>query len=221
MPIPVPFVKETAASTAVDFTTTLDFGFPRLPQAIEMPDGGTLVIEDGSGTERTFTDLPSGWRGVLEIRKIKVGTTQKSRVYSSAQAAMVASVPTSIEPSQLAGVAADTNGLAAVFQLRKVFAAGVTGAADDVTVLASAPFAFDILDAFVIVDDAKTSETVTLRTATGGGGSALTSALSVNATGRVRDASTALASVSAAGALYLRRSDRDCGGVLVLVCAKP
>lgn len=221
MPDRIPFAREIAASTAVDFTTTLDFGFPRLPQAIEMPDGGTLVFTDGSGTSRTFSDLPSGWRGVFEIRALSASTTQKCRVYSSAAAAQVASVPTSIEPSQLAGVAADASGLAAVFQIRKAFTAGVTGAADDVTVLASAPFAFDILDSYVIVDDAKTSETVTLRTATGGGGSALSSAMSVNATGRVRDASTSIPQVSAAGAIYLRRSDRDCGGVVVLICAKP
>lgn len=216
----LPFAREIAASTAVDFATTLDNGFPRLPQAIEMPDGGTLVFTDGANTERTFADLPAGWRAAMEIRAISASTTAKCRVYSSAAAAQVTSVPTSIGPSQLAGIATDPDGFAPMMVLSKVFTAGTTGSADDVTVLEDAPFAFKILDSYVIVDDAKTSETVTLRSATGGGGSALSSAMSVNATGRVQDASTSIPSVAVAGNIYLRRSDRDCGGVVVLLCAK-
>jgi len=203
----------------VVFSTTLDGGQPRLPKWFELPDGGTIVFHDGTGTSVEYTDCPAGYRAAVEIRKI-VSCTGRVRVGTNPMHAQAPSVPSSIGLSQLAGIAADPDGIAPMFVLTKAFTAGTTGTADDVTVLEAAPFAFKIVDSYVIVDDAKTSETVTLRSATGGGGSALSSAMSVNATGRVRDASTSIPSVAADSAIYLRRSDRDCGGVVVLLCAK-
>jgi hypothetical protein len=216
-----PFARQIAAATAVDFTATFDNGFPLLPQAIEVIDGGTLVFTDGTGTQRTFTNLPAGWSLATEIRALSASTNTAVRVASNANAFSAPRPDQDIGPSRMAGVAEDAKGLAGVFHLRKDFTAGTTGSADDVTVLDSALFAFDILDAYVIVSTAKNSQTVTLRTATGGGGAALSSDMSVGSTGRVRNAGTSIPQVAANGAIYLRRSDRDCAGTVVLLCARP
>lgn len=124
----------------------------------------------------------------------------------------------SVAPAELAAL--DADGIGPLFVIRKAFTAGTTGSADDVEVLAEAAFDFRIIDSFICVSTAKSANTVQLRSASGGGGSALSSAMSVGSTGRVRDASTASVTVSAEGAIYLRRSDRDCAGEVFLICAK-
>lgn len=219
MPPVVPFAREIAASTAVDFSAVLQNGHPQLPEWFEMPDGGNITFVDGTGTSRSFTDLPAGYRAPIQMRSLTTAT-QKVRVGAGGAMGESPSVPSSIRVSQLAGAGVDADALAPMFTLRVAFSAGTTGSADDVTVLDAAPFAFRILDSFVIVTTAKSTQTVTLRSATSGGGSALSSAMSVGSTGRVRDASTASSTVAVDGAIYLRRSDRDCAGEVVLLCQK-
>jgi hypothetical protein len=102
---------------------------------------------------------------------------------------------------------------------RKVFTAGVTGAADDVEIFnANCPYKVRIVDVIMCVTTAKGSATLTLRDTAGGSGTALTSDLSVNATGKVRDAGVATGSptVAANGSVYARRSDRACAGELFI-----
>lgn len=204
----------------VDFAATLVLGQPQLPEWFEMPNGGTIVFLDGSGTSVTYSSLPAGARYAVQIRKI-VSATDVVRVGTNPMTALSPSVPSSILPSQLAGAASDTLGMAAVIMHRVAFTAGTTGSADDVTVLASAPFGFRIVDVILMISTAKGGATATLRTATGGGGSALSDALSVASTGVVRNASlTASPTVAAAGAIYMRRSDRACAGEVILLLAK-
>lgn len=204
----------------VDFAATLVLGAPQLPEMFEAPDGGDVSFKDGSNVTVTYTDLPAGYRAAVQVRKL-LSSTGRVRVATNPMNAQVPSVPTSILPSQVAGIAADPNGIAAMMILRVPFTAATTGSADDVTVLASAPFAFRILDTFIYVSTAKGSATATLRSAAAGAGSALSDALSVNGTGVVRNtALTTSKTVAAEGALYLRRSDRDCAGELVLLIAK-
>lgn len=122
----------------------------------------------------------------------------------------------------VAGPAVDSAGLGDLMVIRKAFTAGVTGTADDVTIYSAAvPCGMRIVDAMIYVSTAKAGATVTLRSATGGGGSALSDDLSVAATGVVRNATlTATTTLSSGGTLVLRRSDRACAGEVVIFCQK-
>lgn len=215
----VPFARQlTAVASPVVFSDTVVNGDAQLPEWFEMPAGGSITFKDGTGTSRTFSDVPAGKAYAIQLREI-TSSTAIVRVGTNPLNAMAPSAPTAIAASQLG--APDAYGFAVDLTLRVAFTAATTGSADDVTILASAPFGFRILDAMLYVSTAKGSATVTLRSATGGGGSALSDDLSVNATGVVRNASlTASPTVAAAGALYLRRSDRACAGELILRCIK-
>jgi hypothetical protein len=69
------------------------------------------------------------------------------------------------------------------------------------------PVKFRILDVFVDVTTANGSETLTLRDAILGGGNAMSSALSLAATGRVREAApTATTVLAQGGNIFLRRN---------------
>lgn len=118
----------------------------------------------------------------------------------------------SVDPDLLAVV--DASGLAVPLVLRTTYAAGAAGTADDVTVLLSAPFSFLILDAWARTSTAIAASTVTLRSATGGGGSALTSDLSTAALGVDRNNANQPHTVAAGSNLYLRRSDRGVSGAI-------
>jgi hypothetical protein len=116
----------------------------------------------------------------------------------------------------------DSMGVSDLLVLRKAFTAGTTGSADDVAVALAVPFGFRIVDVKLVVLTVKAAATVTLRTATAGGGSALSEALSVATAGYVRlgTASTATTTVAAGGNVYLRRSDRACAGELLIELIK-
>jgi hypothetical protein len=123
--------------------------------------------------------------------------------------------------AEATGNAASAVQIGAEFTIRKTFAALVTGQADDVTLYAAAaPFKFRILDVVAKVSAAVALSTLTLRTATGGGGSALSSDLSSATTGTKRDDATASATVAAAGSVYLRRSDRAVAGEVIITCVR-
>lgn len=114
---------------------------------------------------------------------------------------------------------ADADLIGGLLVLRKALtASGATGAADDVTVIASLPFKVRIIDAFMLTSTAAAgSSTAALRTATAGGGTKLTGDMATDAAGISRPAGTtptSTSTVAAAGALYLRRSDRAQVGTL-------
>lgn len=101
------------------------------------------------------------------------------------------------------------------------FAAAAAGTADDVTVFSStAPFNFRILESWLVTSTAITSSTVQARTATGGLGSALSTAMSSTVTGKTSDNSTATATVSSGGSVFLRRSDRGVAGEFFAMCVR-
>jgi len=93
-------------------------------------------------------------------------------------------------------------------------AAGAGGSADDVTVFnATVPTKVRVADCFLITTTNVASATVTVRDASGGGGNALSSALSANATGTARNNLTAATkTVAQSGSMYLRRSDSGVAG---------
>lgn len=94
------------------------------------------------------------------------------------------------------------------------------GSPDDVEIFnANVPFNLVIKDAFFICLTAVVGATCTLRSATGGGGSALSSALSAGAIGTSRNNLTTIMPLVVSGtSIYVRRSDANTGGQLVMTC---
>ena len=115
----------------------------------------------------------------------------------------------------------NAQGLASPRTIRKAFSAGGGGSPDDVTIYnANAPLGFRILDAFVFVSTAVAASSVTLRTASGGGGSAVSDSFSSAATGSVRLSTTSSTNTIAQdGSLFLRRSDSGVAGEVILLVA--
>jgi hypothetical protein len=101
------------------------------------------------------------------------------------------------------------------------FAAGAGGSADDVSIFTSnAPFNFRILEVIVYTTTAVASSTVTLRSATGGLGSALSSAISTTVAGQTSNNNTATTTVASASSLIVRRSDSGVAGEVVIFAVK-
>lgn len=96
-------------------------------------------------------------------------------------------------------------------------AAGAGGSADDVTIFnAACPFKIRVLDSrFICTAGAAGGRTVTIRSASAGGGSALSDAFSCAATNTMaRNAGVPTSTVSKAGSMFLRRSDSAIAGEL-------
>lgn len=114
----------------------------------------------------------------------------------------------------------DASGLSPLWVIRKTFAAGAAGSADDVTVLAAAPFAMRVLSARVVVSTVIAAATCQLRTATAGGGSALSGLVLCTLAGPIDELDatfTATASVAAGAPIYMRRSDRGVAGEYIVI----
>ena len=127
-------------------------------------------------------------------------------------------------PSCVGRIASD---LALPFTLYKAFAAGVTGAADDVQVLASADFAFRILRVEPIIETGVAASTGVLRTAIGGGGSPLSSTFDTSAHPNTPSAPPVAAgawvkttTVVASGGIYWRRSNDNIKGELIITALR-
>lgn len=107
------------------------------------------------------------------------------------------------------------------FLITQSLTGGVAGTADDVTIYnANAPFAFRILDCWAILNAAVGGSTIQLRDTAGGGGSALSSALSSAATGTVRNNDTSSRAVAANGSVFVRRSDRSVAGRIIILALR-
>jgi len=92
-----------------------------------------------------------------------------------------------------------------------VIRAAVAASAQDVTIFPTAgtPLKCRLLDVWCNVSTGNASETLTVRDASGGGGNALSSAISLASTGKVRDAGTAsttLTVLAAGSQIYCRRN---------------
>lgn len=107
-----------------------------------------------------------------------------------------------------------------VFGPVHVISKAFIAADQDTTLFAAAtgaPCKFRLLDVFVDISTGNASETLTLRDTTGGAGNALSSAITLAATGRVREAApTATATIAAGGNVFLRRNTTVGVGRLVV-----
>lgn len=115
-------------------------------------------------------------------------------------------------------MASDSYGLGPVFAIRKAFATtGSSSAADVVLWNAECPFAVRVLDVLAFVSGAVSATTVTLRDATGGGGTALSNAISTAALGTVRGSTNTTGVVAQGGSLVLRKSNGTVAGEVVVL----
>lgn len=120
-------------------------------------------------------------------------------------------------------LAAESNGVAPVFVLRIPITAGTPGSPGDVAGSA-APAACRIIDRWADVTTAIGASTLTVRSATGGGGNTLSGSISSDTVAEgVRAASGAVSAQStlAAGAIpQVRCSDRGVAGTVYLLCER-
>lgn len=122
-----------------------------------------------------------------------------------------------IVPSKL--VASLTFGVP--FFITQALTGGVAGSADDVTIYnANAPFAFRILDCWLIFSVGVVGSTVQLRDTAGGGGGVLSSALASVTPGTSRNNDTSTRAVAANGSVFVRRSDRSVAGRIIIAALR-
>lgn len=115
----------------------------------------------------------------------------------------------------------DAAGKSALVVIRNTFAAGVPGAADDVSIYNADSPALRIVDTVVFISTGIALSIVTLRDTAGGGGNALSDDLAAATIGVRRNVLlTATGTIPAGGTLVLRRSDRGVAGE-VIVYAQP
>jgi hypothetical protein len=119
-----------------------------------------------------------------------------------------------------ANLAPEASALAVPFVVRKSYSAGAAGTADDVTVLASAPFDFRIVDVILKTSVEIAATSARLRSATGGGGVVLSSVLSTATLATARENGTVTKAVAEGGAVFLRRDDRGVAGEVILLCER-
>lgn len=180
---------------------------------IDRRSSGTAVgsfLED-SGTTTTSIRNPEGIASVLPFASRSLFYYFNGRWRSCPAALAVA-------PRNLAVSASN---IAVPFSIRVSCTAGTPGSADDVTIYnANAPFAFRILDVIWLDSTAIALSTVQLRDTSGGGGAALSSALTAAVTGTARNNDTATRTVAANGSVFLRRSDRGVAGEILIVAVR-
>lgn len=137
---------------------------------------------------------------------------------------MVNGQATSSPVTPSANASVDADGLAPALVLRKSFASGGGGSPDDVIIYnANAPFGFRILSRQIIVTTAVALSTMQLRSASGGGGSALSDAMSAAAAGLILDLNLIVIgtqTVATNGSIFLRRSDSGIAGEIIITLQK-
>jgi hypothetical protein len=121
-------------------------------------------------------------------------------------------------PPRTLGSEGNADGIFAVLQL---IPAGAGGSPDDVTVpITSVASDIQVIDSSFDVDTAVALSTGQLRSASGGGGSPITSAFDCSITGRRRDNDLSYLAITDGGSSFFRRSDSGIAGSLVLICKK-
>lgn len=127
----------------------------------------------------------------------------------------------SISPAKTAVI---DSGIANTFAIYSSFVAGAGGSADDVTVYnANAPFAFRILKTHVYISTAVGGSSIQARSASGGGGSALSTLFAADVATEspvLTTPITATQTVAANGSLFIRRSDSGIAGEFVFLCLR-
>lgn len=118
---------------------------------------------------------------------------------------------------ELGGEAFGSDAFADGLVYHHVFAAGAGGSADDITLVSAAtPFAMRVLEVITVTTTGVMAATCTLRTATGGAGTALSSAMAAASAGRTSSTLSTTTEVAAGSSLVLRRSDSGIAGEVII-----
>lgn len=216
--------RVTTSSTSVTVSTSvagqIEFQRAALTGAVSASANANATlfagIRDNGSAENDRTNL-----NFLNSSTVNLAVTDDSGNDELEITATVVSLPSAlVTPTMLAVFGTPTN-TGVPFIIYVSYAAGAGGSADDVTVFnASAPFAFRILEAWQVTATAVSSATVQARSASGGAGSALTTAMDASVTGKYSDNSTATTTVAASGSIFLRRSDSGVAGEFIALCVR-
>lgn len=122
-----------------------------------------------------------------------------------------------LAPEQSLVAAASTVLFGGTFYARHTFVAGAGGAADDITLFnANFPFPVRIVSVAMLTSTNVVGSTVQLRTAAGGLGSNLSSALASAAIGTTYNNDSVTRTVAQNGSIFLRRSDSGVAGTILI-----
>lgn len=195
-----------------------------------------LVVTRGKGASNTFTSTlaPSGSTGSSVVIPFSLEECNRDAGFRAVTTGAAPRVRlTEVAESNAIGGAIDAfsgalaGGIGTVFSIKvDLPSGGTSGTADAVNLLTSVPgsalpFNVEVLDVVMAVSTAVASSTVQLHnTASGGGSTTYSTALSSAATGKVRDASTTMAQIPAGGTLFARRSDRSVVGEIAVICVR-
>ena len=191
----------------------------------------SIAVNTASGQQ--FVDLPYPLTGrllagtpavvsfsIAELRALLPGLTARvltltDSTAAAADASWVAQAPERALAFGTAGTTVIASPLVAQITLTASTAAT---AADDVTINASIPYGLRVTRCRMVTTTTGTAgDTATIRTATGGAGSALSAAMAVSAATAVDGTlTTSIPTLAAAGALYVRRTSNKFAGVIVL-----
>jgi hypothetical protein len=183
--------------------------------AVELTSDG-----DGRWLTRTVPDgsISTAKLAALSVTTAKIDNLAVTTGKLAADAVTAAKLAdSSVEPANL--IASITFGVP--FIVTQPLTGGVTGTADDVTIYnADAPFDMRILDVWAVLSAGVLASTVQLRSASGGGGSALSSAIPSTTSGTSRNNDTATRQVAGSGSLFIRRSDRAVAGRILILAVR-
>jgi hypothetical protein len=166
------------------------------------------MIADGLLTNAKL--FPMGV-GTVKGRAIDAGSSGPPQDLTGAE---IGALITGVAPVSLGNY---SNNMAVPFVFRVGFAAGTPGTPDDVTITLASPFPAYLTDIQVMTSTGIVGSTGTLRSGTGGGGVALSTAIPTSAAGNQRETARLGSNIISAGTpLYWRRSDRGVAGEVII-----
>lgn len=170
-----------------------------------------------AGTSVAGTGLTYTTGGTLSVT-VPLSDGDKGDIAVSSSGTVFTIDSGTVTPAKLAVIASN---IGATFAIYVSFAAGAGGAPDDVTIYnANAPFSFRILDVTLLTSTAVALSTGQLFSATGGGGTALSSAMTTVTAGTARNNDSVTHTVATNGSVFLRRSDSGVAGEVIITCVK-
>jgi hypothetical protein len=206
------YLRVNSANTALEWAVLSLASFPTMTAGSFLANvtAGTAVPTAHDLT--TFAGAGLTYTNVTGIMAVGAGSG------ITVNANDVAITSGGVTPAMISVIASS---VATTITIYASFAAGAGGAADDVSIFTSnAPFNFRITEVIVYTTTAVSLSTVTLRSATGGLGSALSSAISTTTTGQTSNNNTATTTVASASSLIIRRSDSGVAGEVVIFAVK-
>lgn len=191
----------------------------------------SIAVKAASGQQ--FIDLPfplkgriySGTPAVVSFSSselqamLPVNVHQQLDITDSTAAAADATWTANVPDRATAFGSAGTTVVGAIQAAQITLAASTAAtAADDVTVNASIPYGMRVTRVRMVVTTTGTAgDTCTVRTATGGAGSAVSTAMAASAATAVDGTlTTSIPALAAAGALYVRRTSNKVAATVVL-----